>query len=435
MKATPLSAMVIAVLALLFIPRAGRAATCPSSTYTARTTERQDRLLEAGDLASNGHWADARAVYLDLLAERSDDAEALFGLARVDAWEGCWELAKEEYREILRVHPDDADGRGGIVDLLIWEGHYEEAQRVLEEGLKRAPHSPPLLVRAARLAYWRGDTIRAVHLADAAEEGAVDDEDLRRARDRMFRGEARLTSRLDHYPPGYQDVYTLTGQVLQRVGRFELYGGAQLVQRFGADPAEPISDVRYPLGAIFHPSLGSSVGVELTPGAPADAIPDFATKVWGLLPLTAKIGAYLAYSFWHFAAGQTVHIINPAIGVLLPHEFRLEARAWLSTLHIPDGDTEFGGAAGLALTWRARPPLDLGVAYTYGTEFERATPVLFQLVGFRSHVMSAHADWLITRHWGVRPLLGLEFRSTTDSAPVPRDLIVTSFELGGYYRW
>jgi tetratricopeptide (TPR) repeat protein len=419
----------LVVAGSLFFPATSRAADCAVSAYEPVSRARDAALVEAGELAATGRWADARAVYLWMLARRDEDAEALFGLARVDAWGGCWAIAESEYRQVLRAHPTDADVRAGYVDLLIWRGRLDEAERLVTQGLALDPQAPALLARAARFAYWRGDATEAVRRADAAERGAPDDGDLRAMRDRMFLGEARMTVHLDKYPPGYQDLFSVATQLLERTGRFEVFGGSQLVARYpnqASGMSKAVIDGRYPLGLAYHPALGATVGGEIAPGAPSNQIPVLSLKGWALTPMVDKLDAFVAYSFWYYSNGEIVHILNPALGVALPREFRLDVRGWIAAASL-QSRSNFVGAGGVQLGWSATRRLDAGVTYTYGAEVD-LSPTLTQLLSYRSHAATAFVDFLLGRRGGIRPLAGVAYR-------IDGDIVIWSLELTGYGRW
>jgi tetratricopeptide (TPR) repeat protein len=284
-----------------------------------------------------------------MLARREDDSEALFGLARVDAWGGCWAISEAGYWRVLAAHPRDADVRAGYADLLIWRGRLDEAERLVREGLALDPKSPAMLARAARFAYWRGDATEAVRLADEAERGAPDDADLRAMRDRLFVGEPRLTVHFDKYPVGYQDLFSVITQLLERRGRFEVYGGPQLFVRYPnrtSQTNQTFIDGRYPLGVAYHPGLGATIGGEIAPGAPSNAIPVLSLKGWALTPIVGGFDAFFAYSFWYYANSEIVHILNPAVGIALPRELRLDVRAWIAAANIQSQTKVVGAARG-----------------------------------------------------------------------------------------
>ena len=432
-------------IAAAVVPSRARA-DCAVSGYAlgeggGRARTRDGALVEAGELAANGRWPDARAVYLWMLARAGDDAEALFGLARVDAWGGCWAIAEAEFRRVLALRPGDADVRAGYVDLLVWRGRTAEARQVLGEQDATSPatngayaSAPPLLAREAQFAYWRGDATTAVRLADEAERGAPDDGDVRAMRDRMFRGEARVTTRVDAYPGN--SLVSVGGQVLGRAGLFELSGGAQLLGRFGAEGTTPIYDARYPVDVAYHPAIGVTLGAEIAPGAPAQAIPELATKAWVIFPLVAAFDGSVAYSFWHFSGGEGVHIVNPSLGMALPGEVRVEARTWIS-LATFGGRSLVEGAAGGQVTWSPTSRVSAGMTYTYGAEADAVAQVfplsgtVDQFLEYRSHVAAAFADWRIDRAVGVRPVAGIERRQD----PADNVAWIASVEMGVYARW
>jgi tetratricopeptide (TPR) repeat protein len=429
-------AMAFSVLVLLLALAAdARGSSCTVSDYVTAANDREAALLEAGSLASTGQWSDARAVYLWVLARHDGDPEALFGLARLDAWGGCYRLAEREFLGVLAGHPEDAEVRAGYVDLLLWEGQLDEAQIVLKRGLALDGSAPPLLQRAARLAYWSGDATEAVNLSDEAERVAPDDGDLRAERDRFFLGEARLTARVDRYPAAYQDLDTYGAQALQRIRRFDVYAGAEIVERAGAQmPA--IVDAHYPIGVAYHPSMGVTVGAEVEPGKPATAIADLALKAWVQAPVVHRLDAFLSYQHWHFSlSSEIVQILNPALGFALPGDVRLEARAWVSEVTLPSngslpGQSSIVGAGGFGLSWQALPRLGVGIAASYGAELDQ-NPTLLQLLNYKAYTVTGYADWLLNRHLGVRPTLGGSARVAPDGTVIG----ILSVEVSAYVRW
>jgi hypothetical protein len=418
-----------------------RAADCSVSGYAIAAGSRVQALLEAGGLAANGRWPDARAGYLWVLARFPDDPEALAGLARVDAWGGCWALAEKEYASVLQAHPEDADVRAGYADLLMWRGRSVEAERVLAAGLSLDATAPPLLAREARFASWRGDAAQAVRLGDAAERGSPDDDEIRSTRDHFFMGEGRATAHVDYYSPPsrYQSVYSFALQALQRVGRFELSAGAQLVDREGGPSgARPAHDVRYPIDVVYHPATGWTVGAEVAPAYPAAAVPEIGLRGFLIAPLFGPFDASLSYDFWHFANRTDVHLFNPGVGISLPHELRLDLRAWIAVVTSPpDANgvrrTEPAGAGGAQLTWSVTSRIDLALSAAYGRELDAAT-IQVNMLGYLGPSAQLVADWLVRRHFGLRGSVGLQWLQP-DSPPGAPSFTIASFEVGGYGRW
>jgi tetratricopeptide (TPR) repeat protein len=433
-------ALACAVLASALAGEA-RAADCSVSDYPVAATSRVAALLEAGGLAANGKWTDARAGYLWVLARYPDDPEALAGLARVDAWGGCWALAEKEFATVIATHPEDADVRAGYADLLMWRGRTDDAERVLAAGLALDASAPSLLARQARFASWRGDAADAVRLGDQAERGAPDDDEIRSMRDHLFMGEGRATAHIDYYSPPskYQSVLSFALQGLQRVGRFELSAGAQLVDRVtwanGPSGAQQTNDVRYPIDVSYHPAMGWLVGVELAPASPSAAVPVIAARGFLIAPLFGPFDASLSYDFWHFDNKTDVHLFNPGVGISLPHELRLDLRAWIAVVTSPPGAngdrrTEPAGAGGAQITWSATSRLDLALSAAYGRELD-ATVIQESMLSYVGPSVQAVADWLVQRHFGFRGAAGLQWMTQPSGA----SFTITSFELGGYGRW
>jgi tetratricopeptide (TPR) repeat protein len=429
---------------------AARASVCPSVPFNGRggadpeaELSHEEALLAGGTYLSAKKWPEARGVYIWMLSKDPNDMEALGALARVDAWDGCWQLSEREYARVLTAHPEDIDTRAGYVDLLTWQNRFNEAGRLLNEGLAADPDAAPLLIRRARMAYWRGDTLEAVHLADRAVQLSPEDGDLRAMRDKMFLGEARLTARLDHYPPGYQDLYTMSGQVLQRIGRYEVYGGTALVQRYGgADGVAPVTDLQFPVGVLYHPALGFVLGAEIAIGAPAHAIPNFQGKVSLLAPIVPRWTGTFSYSFWNYSAGETVHIFAPGVSWTPLEKFRFDLTAYVSAVRIPDQRDALGNlkatasaslapAIGIQAAYVHSSRLEFAVGYTYGAELDQ-DPAVYQLLTIRQNAVHAYADYLFDRSFGMRPVVEFERRESTDSGAIA---LVESVELGAYYRW
>jgi YaiO family outer membrane protein len=434
--ARALSVSASLAIAALSAPGVARAATCPASHYTAKSPSIDGALLEAGALTTTGAYGDARAVYLEVLARQPDNPEALYGLARVDAWEGCSALAEREYRRALSLEPTNADLRGGLIDVLSWNGRYAEAEALLDSGLALDPKSAALLSRRARLLSWKGDASEAIRMADLAEARSPDDLEIRTMRDRLFSNEVRVGTHLDRFPGQYQDLYWMSVAGLRRFGRFELSAGAQLLRREGAH-TETVTDARYPVALQYHPTIGTTVGAEVGIGAPAAAIPRFTARVFALLPVTPKVSTYLAYAFWRFDSGAVVHMLQPSLGIDLPFDLRLEGRLWLSSVSLPatgdaakPGVSRFAAAGGPALQWTADPRLTFSLFYTYGAELD-SNPTLYQLLSFTSNTAGLFADKLLTRHFGLRPLVSVQRRS----APSEEIIWIGSVELGAYVRW
>jgi hypothetical protein len=253
-------------------------------------------------------------------------------------------------------------------------------------------------------------------------------------------GEGRATAHMDYYSPPskYLSVFSLALQGLQRVGRFELSAGAQLVDReaWPNGPQGATHDVRYPIGVSYHPAMGWNVGVELAPAYPADAVPVIAARGFVIAPLLGPVDWSLSYDFWHFKNETDVQLFNPGVGISLPHELRLDLRAWIAVVTSPPGAngerrTEPAGAGGAQLTWSATSRLDLALSAAYGKELD-ATVIQETMLNYLGPSVQVLGDWLVQRHFGLRGSVGLQWLTQQDNGS---SFTITSFELGGYGRW
>jgi hypothetical protein len=222
---------------------------------------------------------------------------------------------------------------------------------------------------------------------------------------------------------------------MQRTGRFDLTAGAELVDRMGAG-APTVIDVHYPVGIAFHPAMGVTLGAEVEPGAPAQAIADLALRFWAQAPITHRVDFALTYQLWHFSSGpEMVHIFNPAVGAALPHDVRVELRAWISAADLSGrgnqpAQSSVAGAAGGFVSWHSAPRFNAGLSYTYGAELDQ-NPTLVQLLAYHSHVVSAYGDRLLGRHGGVRLTLGIDRRAAAGGDAI----WIPSAEVSAYARW
>jgi tetratricopeptide (TPR) repeat protein len=386
---------------------------------------------EALKLAYARRYPDARALYLWLLARAPSDAEARAGLARVDAWDGCWGLAEREFREALSSHPEDSDVRAGLIDLFIWEKRWDEATRLIDDGLFLEHDSPALLLRRARLLHWGADDSEALDMVRDLQRRQPEDPELRALRDDLFVGQATVGARADAFPGRYPNIYTLDAQLVERWRKLEVSAAAHLVDWTGGGLGQPIVDGERSLRVAYHPAIGFTTAVEAGFGNPGVVLPRGEVAAEVAFPLYGRFTGVLDYAYWAFSGGVSVHIFNPTLAYEATDDIEVAAHAWL--VHVGVGTTGTGGFAdtwGAHVGWKATPRLRLLLYYTYGVQLDR-DPTFVQLFNLRSHVVTGAADWLVTRDYGVRGLLGIE-RRAQDGVP---SIVIGS--VGGelYVRW
>lgn len=380
----------------------------------------------------------AHSCYEAVLELDARDDETRAKLARMDAWGGRWSAAQRRYAEVLTRHPEDAEVRAGLVDVFLWQRRYEEAQTELDVGLRLNPDAVPLLVRQARLFLWQGEVAKAIAVADRAERIAPSDAEVRIVRDRMFHGEMRLGGQADFFPSGYSDLYASTLGITQFWRRFTLTAATALVQRYGGQTGEPVTESLNQFGMAYPLGVGWLLGLELGWVPDATALPRVSARLTGTAPVTGWLSAVGAYSYWNYSDGKEVHIVQPSLTVSLQENVALDLNWWIAHVRASlgtDPQTERVSdtvhSVGTRLRWRSLPKLDLGLEYVYGVQLDQS-PALFQFLQLRSHIGSVFANWLISRSYGVRPLYRFERRANENQTNVvPIHTLESSF----YFRW
>ncbi len=421
----------VTVFVLLAATRAAWAANCSVSALEPATPRRIPTLKQAQQLAYGKRYADARALYLWLLARQPGDTEAGAGLARVDAWDGCWTLAEKEFRTALGAHPEDSDVRSGLVDLYMWQKRWQDARSLIEAGLALEPGSPTLLLRRARLQHFASDDTAARDTLRELERRAPSDPETQALEDELFLGEAGVAARLDAFPSGYPSIVTLDANLLQRWRKLELELASHLVDWSGGGLRKPLVDGERSIRLGYHPSPGFATSLEVGFGNPGVVLPvgEVAAEVG--FPIYGRFAGVLDYDYWAFAGNEAVHILNPTIAYEANDDVELAVQAWL--VHVGGGPHALGAWVetwGAHAGWKVMPRLRLLAYYTYGTQLDR-DPTFAQLLSLHSHVVTLAADWLITKDYGVRGLAALEVRSQDGAGTIPIASAGASF----YVRW
>lgn len=384
---------------------------------------REALLAEGRRLGLAGDYPGARVTYEEALRRDGFDDEARAALARVESWAGHLDAAQLGYRAVLVRHPHDVEVRAGLIDTLLWQGRLDDAARELDAGSFLDGESSLLAERRARL-----DTLRQ-ELAPTGE--------ARARRDRIFRGEVRLTVRNEFYPSGWDDVPAAELSLTQTVGHVVLTARTEQSRRY-ASVAAPLGldyNALYFLGASYL-FTRASVSVELGLGAPAPVVARGAARIAGTVAFGRHLSVGLAYALRLYDSGQSLHLVNPLLVAQVNDDLRFEARYWLAYVRlsrVADGSTpqdvvhSFGGRA----YWRVVPRVEVGAEYVYGAQAERA-PGLSAFATLRSHAVALWADWLPIAAFGLRPLYRFESRAAlAEGAAVP----IHTLELGVYSRW
>lgn len=417
------------------MPGPARAAVCAAAKNVPTTGTRDALLARARSHIADNERPEARAIYLALLARDPSDDEVRGRLARLDAWDGCYDLAEKGYRQVLSHYPEDAEVRAGLVDVLLWTRRWDEAEAELEEGVKRSPGSPDLVLRRAKLAHWRGDEERAAAEAARARRLAPLDLDAQALCDEVFLGEARLAGRAQLFPSGWDDIYTTEAEISQRWRKLRFFFGHQSVARTGAFANTTTIDVRRTVGVYYHAPFGGWVGAAVGVATPGAALPLVAVTLSALSPIGSLFTLLTNAAVWQYTNDKTVYTIAPSLGWAATPTLEIGARWWVSNVVArAPGQTsvsETVHSIGLRAVYRPEPSWQAGAEYTYGVQLDQ-NPTFTQLLELRSHVVTVYARRMFFRELGVQPVFALERRESLASGVV---IVVPLVELALLTRW
>ncbi len=143
--------------------------------------ERAERALADGDLLA------AEGVYREMLAERPDDVEALYGLGWTWHLAGQTDAAEDTFRRCITVNPESSLGYKGLGSTEMARGNTAAARRAFEEAQKRAPDDLAIRHSVALLELSTGRHAEALALFSS-----LSDADPKQALYHLGRAEALL---------------------------------------------------------------------------------------------------------------------------------------------------------------------------------------------------------------------------------------------------
>ena len=83
----------------------------------ARAGTVADDLRAARELLWQKHYAEAAAIYRNVLEKHPSNADALAGLATAEYWSGDFRHARRDFEAVLRLRPNDAEARKAVSDI------------------------------------------------------------------------------------------------------------------------------------------------------------------------------------------------------------------------------------------------------------------------------------------------------------------------------
>ncbi len=122
------------------------------------------QLQQAQDALQSKDYTKATAIYQTILQEDQQSYEALYGLARSQAFAGDYATAVETYTQVLALYPDDPDALFGRGQAYIWLKQDDLGQTDLRNVLLKNPGYQDAWQGLANLYRWRERTDDAIAL-------------------------------------------------------------------------------------------------------------------------------------------------------------------------------------------------------------------------------------------------------------------------------
>ena len=129
-----------------------------------------EKYRRASDLAGGLKYADATALYRELLAEDPEMSDVWLQLAQVLLRQGLTADAVDAYQQVIKRHPKDAGSLIGAASGLLRLGRVDEAQQHAELAVSVTPAAAhELLAKVALARHDRAAAIREARLAEEAD--------------------------------------------------------------------------------------------------------------------------------------------------------------------------------------------------------------------------------------------------------------------------
>jgi YaiO family outer membrane protein len=360
----------------------------------------------AAELAQNGEYAQALAMFRQLAAKNPADHEARLWIARLHVQMGNPQLAVPVYRSIVLEDPSRVDAVVGLGLTLATSGDPAEAIDVLERAERAAPENAEVVAalgRAHRRAGHAGMSLgylqRAVTMAPS-----VDNRDLLEQARLNYGHRVEVGSFYEDFNSSGVPS-TRSGDIsigLRITDAFRATGRGQYQRKFGEDEG------RGGLGFEWRVQPQTTVAAHAWVGPGNDVLPEIDSRLEANYMGRSTEWA-LGYRFFRFGVAD-VSVLSPAVN------------------------------------WWATDRLCVGLRYAYAfTSFEagvgddgeshsgtlqgayRLTPRLWAMLGYSRNVEDFD-NFSVDR-------IG-EFRAHTASAGIRLDLPTLSSVVGGYeYQW
>lgn len=196
---------------------------------SARTSELSvpESLALAMNLHRSSQLGEARELYLRILADAPECAEAWHFLGLLDYQEGRHEPGIDAVRRSLSLSPDYADAHANFANMLIVAERFDEAENHLDQALRLTPDAAPPRIALAMIYRARGRACDAEALVRPALERNPDSGALRYALGNALLAQDKHEEALEHFlravvlRPDIAEGHRALGRALGLLGRLD----------------------------------------------------------------------------------------------------------------------------------------------------------------------------------------------------------------------
>lgn len=263
--------------------------------------------------AFSGDYAAALNTYNTLLEAYPDNGDALLGRAQVQSWLKNYAAAEADYERVIALNADYAEAWQGLIRIYGWQNQEDPALAVVERWQKIKPDSPaPFLSRAQLYFNQRRFSLARQDLQTARTLGATDSE-INPLLTRLNRlpgalpWEASLSYELQGFTERNDPWHTVTGGVKYNFDRASLSLQGISTQRFGFWDQGVIADSYFDLWSGAYGNVRAQAVVD------ANVLPEFDIlgELYQTFADTWEVsGAYRLMSY----PGNQIHFVQGSVG-------------------------------------------------------------------------------------------------------------------------
>jgi YaiO family outer membrane protein len=369
----------------------------------------QDEEQSARKLIGDQRFAEARALYEQLLKRDPENLDYQMEIARISAWMKDYARSLETFDRVLAREPRNVEALTGKAYTQMWQHHYFEAADLLAQAEKLAPDDPEVQVALARMCHYQGRERAAKERVSRAlklDPGNTEAKDLRGEIDPPRPVELRFGFNQDRFSfiePGNMGFVSAgyigeTNQVTLQYEEWSLFD--ERARRAGLNFTRK-------LNRGWWLRAGAIIG----PGAVVVPRQEYTGGVSHALP--KRFAMDLDYRLLRFRAAD-VHLLSPAIS------YYLAKPAWVTaTFYNNWTEWRTGTAAPLvSQAWAVQyyhqvaRPVELHAGYARGSEaFELLT--IDRLGIFQANTFLGGAGFRLSRAYSAELFGAYQLRSNS----------------------